>query len=281
LVDGGNPPTPIGGSSAVVSSVPQGTLGQAAYQGELSKAEKSLAPSLRALAGAQTAEGLAQAMGDVSKALNAASGRLAALTVEARLSAVHQLLQDRIGVAAYKLSDPEQAELDARCGGAPYTSQKVQRQLRADLAPALVALTKLKLAFGGTLPNPGKAPKLVRPENAETLVRRGPAGTGRLSITNGTAKDVVISVVTDGKPPREPQVMTYIRAGKAAAITRIGGAYHLYYKSGADWNTERRAFATGCSFLKFDQAFGPDKSWKIDLRPTVTGNASTSEVEAY
>ncbi|WP_344149804.1 hypothetical protein [Kribbella yunnanensis] len=281
LVDGGSEPTPSGGTAVAAPSGPQGPLGQAAYQGELAKADKSLATSLRALAGAQTAEGLAQAMGDVSKALNTASGKLAALTVEGRLSAVHQLLQDRIGVAAYKLSDPEQAELDARCGGGPYTSQKVQRQLRTDLAPALAALTKLKLAFGRSLPDPGPAPKVVRPENGETVVRRGDAGIGRLSITNGTAKDVVISVVTDGKPPREPHVMTYIRAGKSAAITRIGGAYHLYYKSGADWSSSRRQFAIGCSFLKFDQAFGADKAWKINLRPTVTGNASTSEVEAY
>ncbi|TDD49742.1 hypothetical protein E1263_31815 [Kribbella antibiotica] len=279
-VDGATP-TPSGGPASVVPSAPSGPLGQAAYQAELAKAEKALASSLRALARAQTAEGLAQAMGDVSKALNGASGRLAALTVEGRLSAVHQLLQDRIGVAAYKLSDSEQAELDARCGGGAYTSQKIQRQLRTDLAPALAALTKLKLAFGKTLPDPGAAPKLERPSNGATVVRRGEAGIGRLEITNGTAKDVAISVVTDGKPPREPHVMTYIRAGKSAAITRIGGAYHLYYKSGADWSSARKQFGTGCSYLKFDQAFGPDKSWKINLQPTVTGNAATSEVEAY
>jgi len=281
LVNGSDTPPSSGSTAAVASSAPKGPLGQAAYQAELVKAEQSLTASLRALARAQTAEGLAQAMGDVSKALNTASGKLAALTVEARLSAVHQLLQDRIGVAAYKLSDPEQAELDARCGGGPYTSQKIQRQLRADLAPALVALTKLKLVFGRNLPNPGPAPKPVRPENGETVVRHGKAGIGRLEIMNGTAKDVVLSVVTDGKPPRDPHVMTYIRAGKAAAITRIGGAYHLYYKSGADWSPSRRQFSIGCSFQKFDQAFGPDKSWKINLQPTVAGNASTSEVEAY
>ncbi|WP_405062546.1 hypothetical protein OG474_13135 [Kribbella sp. NBC_01505] len=281
LVNGTDTPPVSGGTAAVASSAPKGPLGQAAYQAELTKAEQSLAVSLRALTRAQTAEGLAQAMDDVSKSLNTASGRLAGLTVEGRLSAVHQLLQDRIGVAAYKLSDSEQAELDARCGGGAYTSQKVQRQLRVDLAPALAALTKLKLVFGGTLPNPGAAPKPERPVNGATVVRTGKAGTGRLEITNGTAKDVAISVVTDGKPPREPHVMTYIRAGKAAAITRIGGAYHLYYKSGADWSSARRQFGTGCSYLKFDQAFGPDKSWKINLNPTVSGNASTSEVEAY
>ncbi|MFF1815769.1 hypothetical protein ACFVWG_00645 [Kribbella sp. NPDC058245] len=280
-VDGAVSPTPSGGTAAAASVTPRGPLGQAAYQSELTKAEKSLAVSLRTLSRAQTAEGLAQAMGELSKALNGASGRLAALTVEGRLSAVHQLLQDRIGVAAYKLSDSEQAELDARCGGSAYTSQKVQRRLRTDLAPALAALTKLKLNFGSTLPNPGAAPKPERPENGETLVRHGETGIGRLSITNGTSKDVAISVVTDGKPPRDPHVMTYIRAGKAAAITRIGGAYHLYYKSGAEWSSDRRQFGSGCSFQKFDQAFGPDKSWKINLEPTVTGNAATSEVEAY
>ncbi|MBB6565027.1 hypothetical protein HPO96_13685 [Kribbella sandramycini] len=264
-----------------MSAPARGPLDQAAYQAELAKVEKGLGGNLRALARAQTAEGLAEAMRDLSTALNKASAQLAAITVAARLSGVHQLLQDRIGVAAYRLADSEQAELDARCGGGAYTSKKVQRQLRVDLQPAFAALTQRELVFGGSLPNPGKAPEAERPANGETVVRRGEAGIGRLEITNGTSKDVAISVVPDGKPPREPHVMTYIRAGKAAAITRIGGPYHLYYKSGAEWSSERRQFATGCSFQKFEQAFGADKSWKIDLQRTVSGNAPTKSVEAY
>ena len=267
---------------APASSVPPaGVTGSAAYQVELTKIEKGLAGQLRALTRVRTAEGLTDAMTTLADSLTAASSQLAGLTVSGRLTAVHEVLQDRLAAAAESLSNSDQTELNARCGGVAYTSQKVQRKLRADLSGAILPLTRLKLKFGATLPDPGPEPEAKRPSSGKILVRDGEAGTGRLKITNGTAEDVAISVVTDGQPPGTPHVMMYIQAGKTATISRIGGAYHVYFKSGTDWNPTRRQFSADCSFQKFDQAFGRNQGWQINLEPTVGGNAKTTEVEAY
>jgi hypothetical protein len=203
--------------------------------------------------------------------------------VTSRLTGVHTVLQARLRAAATSMSGSksESVELNARCGGVAYTSQKVQRQLRADLNNAIVGLNKLKLRFGSTLPDPGPEPEDARPSNGDVLVRSGSAGIGRLRVTNGTSKDVAISVVSAGQPPSKPHVMMYVQARKAATISRIGGAYTIYYKSGSDWNAKRRQFSADCSFQKFDKSFGRNQGWQVDLQPTITGNASTSQVEAY
>ena len=277
-------PSTIGTTSApapAASVPPAGPLGSAAYQAELTKLEQSLAGPLRTLTRVRTAEGLTEAMTRLADSLNAASSQLADLTVTARLTAVHEVLQDSLGSAAEILSNSDRTEANARCGGVAYTSQKVQRQLRADLSGATVPLDRLGLKFGGTLPDPGPEPKAVRPSNGAIVIRSGPTGTGRLKVTNGTANDVAVSIVTDGKPPAKPHVMVYIQAGKAATISRIGGAYHIYFKSGTDWNAPRRQFGEDCSFQKFEQAFGRNESWQVNLEPTLGGNAKTTEVEAY
>jgi hypothetical protein len=263
--------------------VPAGSpLGTAAYQTELTRIDQVLAGPASRLTKVRTAEGLSDAMATLAESLNTVSVRLAALKVTPRLSAVHDLLLVRIGVAATQLSGlADETEDDARCGGVPYTSQNVQRQLRTDLRPALVMLQRLKLTFGKTLPNPGPAPEQVRPDSGEVLVRRGPNGSGQLKITNGTAKDVAVSIVSDGKPPGSPQVMVYIQATKATTVKEIGGAYHLYFKSGTDWDPGKRKFRADCSFKKFDQNFGRNQGWQVNLQPTPGGNADTTEVEAY
>ncbi|NIK56059.1 hypothetical protein [Kribbella shirazensis] len=288
---GGEPepaPSPVATASsssapAAASSEPTaGPLGTAAYQAELSRIDQVLAGSTRALTRVRTAEALGEAMSTLAESLNTIAIRLAALKVTSRLTAVHTLLQERIGVAATRLtSSAEQTVEDARCGGAAYTSQKVQRQLRADLGGALVQLQRLKLAFGQTLPDPGPAPKDERPDSGAVLVRRGPEGLGRLKITNGTAKDVAVSIVGDGQPPGSPQLMVYLQATKSTTVNRIGGAYHLYFKSGADWDADRRQFRSGCSFKKFDQTFTRNQGWQVNLQPRPDGNADTTEIEAY
>jgi hypothetical protein len=288
---GGEPepaPSPVAtsASSAVPapeSSVPPaGPLSTAAYQAELTRIDQVLAGSTRALTRVRTAEGLSEAVNTLAESLNTIAVRLSALTVTSRLAAVHALLQERIGVAATRLtSSVEKTEEDARCGGTAYTSQKVQRQLRTDLSPALVQLQRLKLTFGTTLPDPGPAPEQVQPGNGEVLVRRDPEGMGRLKITNGTKNDVAISIVSDGKPPGTPQVMVYLRATQSTTVNRIGGAYRLYFKSGADWDADHRKFRSDCSFKKFDQTFGKNQAWQVNLQPRPGGNAATTEVEAY
>jgi hypothetical protein len=259
-----------------------GPLSPAGYQAELTRIDQVLAGPGRALTRVRTAEGLSEAVSTLGESLNTIAVRLSALTVTSQLTGVHALLQERIGVAAMRLtSSVEKTEEDARCGGAAYISQKVQRQVRADLSAALVQLQRLKLTFGKTLPDPGPAPKQVRPDNGEVLVRRDPEGMGRLKITNGTTKDVAISIVSDGKPPGTAQVMVYLRATGSATVNRLGGAYRLYFKSGTDWDAEHRRFRADCSFKKFDQTFGKNQAWQVNLQPRPGGNAATTEVEAY
>ncbi|MFD7156526.1 hypothetical protein ACFV9C_18145 [Kribbella sp. NPDC059898] len=270
-------------SSAPVPSVPvAGPLGTSAYQAELTRIDQVLGGSARMLTRVRTAEGLGEAITTLAQSLNTVAIRLAALTVTSRLSAVHELLQARIGVAASRLTSAlDQTEEDARCGGAAYTSQKVQRQLRTDLSTALTQLKGLKLTFGTTLPDPGPAPKDERPPSGDVLVRQGAAGSGRLMITNGTAKDVAISIVNDGRPPGSPQLMVYLRTGKTVTVNRIGGTYHLYFKSGSDWDPKTRKFRADCLFKKFEQTFTPDQGWQLNLQPQPTGNTTMTEVEAY
>ncbi|MEU4190542.1 hypothetical protein AB0E69_01490 [Kribbella sp. NPDC026611] len=267
---------------APASSVPPaGPLGSAAYQAELARIDQVLAKPAQALTRVRTAEGLTEAMGTLATTMNTVATRLADLQVTSRLTAVHQLLQERLGVAATTLGKSDEAEENARCGGAAYTSQKIQRQLLADLAGALEPMERLKLKFGSTLPDPGPAPKLETPSSGEILVRKGPEGTGRLKLTNGTAKDVAVSIVTEGKPPGQPQLLVYLQATKSTMIDRIGGAYQIYFKSGSEWNPDRKQFSANCAFQKFDQTFGKNQGWQVNLQPTPGGNAKTTEVEAY
>jgi hypothetical protein len=268
-------------TSVPVSPTPTGPLGSAAYQAELTKIETSLAVPLRTLTRVRTAEGLTEAMKTLADALTMASSELAGVTVSSRLSSAHEVIQNQLAVAAQSLSDTDQTELDARCGGVAYTSQKVQRKLRADLNGAILPLQRMQLTFGKTLPDPGPAPKADRPVSGKVLVRTGTAGTGKLKVTNGTAKDVAVSIVTAGEPPGRPHVMMYIQASKTATITRIGGTYHIYYKSGTEWSSDRGQFSADCSFQKFAQTFGPNEGWQVNLEPTIDGNAKTTEVEAY
>ncbi|WUJ73299.1 hypothetical protein OG809_08520 [Kribbella soli] len=283
-------PSPTAPSSASGSAVPApassvppaGPLGTAAYQAELTRIDKVLAGPASRLTRVRTAEGLSDAMNTLAETFNTVSVRLAAIKVTPRLDAAHSLLQVRIGVAATQLTGlADETEDDARCGGVAYTSQNVQRQLRTDLGSALTLLQQLKLTFGTTLPYPGPAPKEVRPDSGDVLVRRGPNGTGQLKITNGMAKDVAVSIVTDGQPPGRPQVMIYIRATKTTTVKEIGGAYHLYFKSGTDWDADTRKFRADCAFKKFDQTFGRNQGWQVNLQPMRGGNADTTEVEAY
>jgi hypothetical protein len=72
-----------------------------------------------------------------------------------------------------------------------------------------------------------------------------------------------------------------VKAGRRATITRIGGGYSVYFKTGKGWNSRVHQFSSNCSFQKFDQPFGRNESWQIGLQPTTFGNASTSDVDAY
>ncbi|ONI68331.1 hypothetical protein BWI15_35585 [Kribbella sp. ALI-6-A] len=262
---------------------PAGPLTGAQYQASLAKVDQQIATDLRGLTGAKSGDNLADAMDTLAESLNSTAAELALLKVQPNVAAAHKTLQTRLRAAAASLTGPQADDVDtnAKCGGVVYTSQKVQRKLTADLTGAIAPLRRFGLKFGTTLPDLGPEPADQRPSNGDVLVRSGSRGSGRLQVTNGTTDDVAVAIVTDGKPPSKPHLLVYVQAKKTATINRIGGKYHVFFKSGTDWNPKRRQFSAGCSFQKFDDGFGRNEAWKIDLQPTLLGNASTSDVDAF
>ena len=271
-------------ASTTTSSPPPTTTGPltgAQYQAVLSDLDRKIATDVALLTSAKSGENLTDAVETLSSRLTTEAQTLAALKLQTNVVAANKTLQARLKAAAASLSATDGLEGDAKCGGVVYTSQAVQRKLTADLTAAIASLRKFGLRFGTTLPNVGPEPADQRPSNGDILVRSGSRGLGRLQVKNGTDKDVAVSIVTDGKSPRTPHLMMYVQAKKTATISRIGGKYHIYFKSGTDWNPKSRQFSSDCSFQKFDQGFNRNEGWQIDLQPTFLGNASTSEVDAY
>ncbi|ADB35530.1 hypothetical protein Kfla_6533 [Kribbella flavida DSM 17836] len=263
------------------ASTPAGPVTGAQYQAQLAEADRRIAAEVRGLTGANSATNLQNAILSLSERLTTEATMLGALQVQPHVAAAHKTLQTRLRAAATALSAHDTVGTDAKCGGVVYTSQTVQRKLTADLTAAVTPLAKLGLRFGTSLPKVEPEPADQRPSNGDVLVRSGPRGSGRLQVKNGTAQDVAVAVVTDGKPPAKPHLLVYVQAKKTATISRIGGQYHLYAKSGTDWNPKRRQFSKDCSFLKFDQGFGRNEGWRVDLQPSALGNASTSDVAPF
>jgi hypothetical protein len=276
-------PTPPVDTPTPVVTTPAGPLSAADYQQSLSDLDNRLAPAIKALSTANNGDNLADAMTGLSQLLETEKSALEDVQPPAAAAAAHKVLQTRLQVASDDLSGTENddAVTNAKCGGVVYTSQNLQRKLTADLASAVAGLKKAGIHFGSTLPNLGPEPTDQRPSNGDIIVRSGSRGSGRLEVENGTDKDVAISVVTDGQAPSKPHVMMFVQAKKTATISRIGGKYHIYYKTGTDWNAKRRQFSSDCSFSKFDQGFGRNEGWKVGLKPSIAGNASTSDVDAF
>ncbi|TDO54336.1 hypothetical protein EV643_101117 [Kribbella sp. VKM Ac-2527] len=276
--------TPTASTTTTSASPPPTTTGPltgAQYQAVLSDLDRKIAADVALLTSAKSGENLNQAVGALTSTLSEESFAVGQLRLQANVIPANKTLQARLRAASAALSATDGIEGDAKCGGVVYTSQAVQRKLKADLAAAITALRRFGLRFGTTLPDVGPEPADQRPSNGDILVRSGSRGLGRLQVKNGTDKDVAVSIVTDGKPPRTPHVMMYVQAKKTATVNRIGGKYHIYFKGGTDWNPKRRQFSSDCSFQKFDQGFNRNEGWQIDLQPTFLGNASTSEVDAY
>jgi hypothetical protein len=260
-------------------STPAGPLTRAQYQKSLIELDQRLASGIGALGRVRTEDSLTAAIDNLAQTLNAESTAIGALKPPKRAVAANRVLQLRLKAAATTLSGT--GTDDVGCGGLAYVSQSVQRRLTANLAVAVTQLKTLGLRFGSTLPNLGPEPADVRPSNGDIVVRTGSGGSGRLRVKNGTGQDVAVSVVSTGQPPSKPHLMMYVQAKKTATMNRIGGAYTLYFKSGKDWNPKRRQFSSDCSFSKFDQGFGKNQGWQVDLQPSALGNAPTSGVDPY
>lgn len=258
---------------------PAGPLTQAEYQKKLTELDQRLAGDINALAKVRNEASLTEAIDNLSQTLTTESATVGAIQVPKRIGAANRVLQLRLKAAATTLSAA--GTEDVSCGGLVYVSQAIQRQLTAVLAVPQTQLKTLGLSFGSSLPDLGPEPADVRPSNGDIVVRTGAGGSGRLRVKNGTTQDVAVAVVKTGGVPSKPHVLMYVQAKKTATINRIGGGYNLYFKSGKDWNPKRRQFSSDCSFSKFDQGFGKNQGWQVDLQPSVLGNAPTSGVDPF
>lgn len=258
---------------------PAGPLTQAEYQKKLTELDRRLAGDINALAKVRNEASLTEAIDNLSQTLTTESATIGAIQVPKRIGAANRVLQLRLKAAATTLSAA--GTEDVSCGGLVYVSQAIQRQLTAVLAVPQTQLKTLGLSFGSSLPDLGPEPADVRPSNGDIVVRTGASGSGRLRVKNGTTQDVAVAVVKTGGAPSKPHVLMYVQAKKTATINRIGGGYNLYFKSGKDWNPKRRQFSSDCSFSKFDQGFGKNQGWQVDLQPSVLGNAPTSGVDPF
>jgi hypothetical protein len=266
-------------SSTPATPTPAGPLTQAQYQKELIKLDQRLAGDIDALGKVRNEASLTAAMENLAETLNTESANVGAIQVPKRIGAANRALQLRLKAAATTLTAADTDDIS--CGGLVYVSQAVQRQLTATLAVPQTQLKSLGISFGSSLPDLGPEPADVRPANGDIVVRTGAGGSGRLRVKNGTTQDVAVAVVKTGGAPSKPHVLMYVQAKKTATISRIGGGYNLYFKSGKEWNPKRRQFSSDCSFSKFDQGFGKNQGWQVDLQPSVLGNAPTSGVDPF
>lgn len=270
-------------TTSTPTSVPSaGPLTAAQYQAELAILDGRLGPAYKAMIQSKSSAGLSSTGYFFGTLLESESSHLAGLRPPASAVAANRALQQALAAAGSGLGggwDTIAANASPKCGGVVTTAQAVQRSAEAKLRPAINRLTRLGLHVGAFLPKVPPLPAAHTPGNGDILVRSGSRGYGRLEVDNGLSTDVAVSVVNGS--PTNPRVMMYVKAGKTATITRIGGGYSVYFKTGKGWNSRVRQFSSNCGFQKFDQPFGRNESWQIGLKPTTFGNASTSDVDAY
>lgn len=127
-----------------------------------------------------------------------------------------------------------------------------------------------------------------RPMNGFEPIRRGNAGLGELTISNGTAQDAILllSPLGPGKPVRA----VYIRSNSTATLRRISPRLYIArYALGTDWSprllafcstTTRREFAEPLAFSESPSAEGTKYStWELTLHPVAEGKAQTRQAD--
>ncbi|WP_152365089.1 hypothetical protein [Microlunatus speluncae] len=203
---------------------------------------------------------------------------------DAHSTAATLLSQSQVGF------EPSKAEAN-ECGIKPNdTEQLIQakQQVHDTLPGELLKETagdfkRAGFTWGGKLlPARPETPKgkKRRADNGEIVERNGSRGYNLLQIKNDTKEDVVIAAVT--KNPKKPMASIYVRAGKDATLEGLAAKkYTVYYKSGTDWDDDKRTFTRSCAFSKFRQSFTPESNWSIELQPRLGGNAPTDDTEPF
>lgn len=260
------------------------------YQGLLTGLEQAVQPPIDRLAAATSVDEVTVARSELVAAMQAQMEvfRNADPPEDAtsQHGAVLTFLQSAPQLAA--LTPPDTAPDE--CGIVPTPEEQTalaKADVREELAVAAATLTndtmaRAGLSFGGNLVPPAvelPAEQNRRGENGAVLDRNGPHGRGTLEINNGGDSDAVVAAVASD--PKAPLASVYVRGNSTARITGIAGTYQVYFKSGEDWDEERKAFTRDCSFQKFDDVFSADSAWRITITPVIGGNATSSDVPPF
>jgi hypothetical protein len=268
------------------------TLTTEEYQGLLTGLEQAVQPPIDRLAAATSVDEVTAARSELVAAMRA---QMEAFRDAGRppeeAGVQHGAVLGFLG-AAEKLAAlaPPDGTTPDECGIVPTPEEQTAQakaDVRAELESAGATLTNDNMARAGLslavdLVPPGLEPPAEqnrRGENGAVLDRNGPHGRGTLEINNGGDSDAVVAAVASD--PKAPLASVYVRGNSTARITGIAGTYQVYFKSGEDWDEERKAFTRDCSFQKFDDVFSADSAWRITITPVIGGNATSSDVPPF
>ncbi|GAB3745708.1 hypothetical protein GCM10028864_15160 [Microlunatus parietis] len=281
-----------GTSSAPVAPPPSPTpepLSKDAYQKLLTASEAAVRKGFDQVMAAKSikevqaaADKLAGVMSGEAQKINTTEAPDEALAADGELL--------RLLKASAPKFEPSNAKAN-ECGLKPSTTEQVIQAKRAvhesvkpdGLKHVTAQFKKIGYRWGQKLlpakPEP-PAKKKRRADNGEVIERNGSRGSRFLKIKNDTPSDYVVAAVT--KNPKKPMASIYVRANSDTTLYNLAAkTYTVYYKTGTDWDDDRKTFTRGCAFQKFQLSFLPQSNWEIELKKRIGGNASTQPTEPF
>lgn len=292
----GSAPEPEPSSSTVVDSAGPETpaapepLSKDAYQKLLTGSETTIRKAFDKVMAAKSLDEVEAAAKTLAASLDTEAGKFSAAVPPDAAVTPHGLATSLLSgsdVTTYEAGDNK----PNACGIRPTATEQVikaQQQIHdtvpaAELKQATSGYGKAGYTWGKKLlPGKPETPKgkKRRADNGEIVERNGGQGSNVLQITNDTDGDVVIAAVT--KNPKKPMASIYVRAGRTTTLEGLAAKkYTVYYKSGTDWDDDKRTFTRSCAFSKFRQSFTPESNWQIELKPRIGGNAPTDQTDPF
>ena len=259
----------------------------AQYQQELTAVDKSLSGALATLKAARNPKAIRTAAGSFATAARTGGTELAALTPPATAATGHDslltALEDLASAVEETASAAEERQVCAGGSATALFSRSPAVDRMRDAAAQLAAADPAQAYKIGTFLT-GDIKDTARRMGNGTYVKRTRGGSGLLKITNGESVDKVISLVpTSGK---KPATTVYVRGKSKHSVNGIrDGTYRIYLTAGVDWDAGQRRFTRNCRFAQFDDTMKFTTTsrqytiWEITLKPTVGGNASTTDVD--
>ncbi|MFC7619800.1 hypothetical protein [Microlunatus sp. GCM10028923] len=284
-------PDPATSSSAPPAPAPSPTpeaLSKDAYQKLLTGSESAVRKAFDKVMATKSIKELEAAADALAKTLASESTKLDATLAPDSATTANSALVGLLGsVPSFTASKPAANE----CGITPTATEQLitaKRKVHGSLPDAKRKglsgqFKKAGYSWGGKLlpasPEP-PAKKKRRADNGEVIERNGSRGDRFLKIKNDTEQDYVVAAVT--KNPKKPMASVYVRADSETTLYNLAAkTYTVYYKTGTDWDDDRKTFTRGCAFQRFQLSFLPKSNWEIELKKRIGGNASTQETEPF